>query len=615
LKQLIFPFQMEAICQHEKHTKAAKTTWNGWIGPRIVDADLPQVQTIPWAVEAIWQDASWAMPTLYECSIREGIRLMSVLTVPAYESSKPWPTLGPQVCEFIESYLVFGPGDLRGQPAMIDTEKRGLIYRLYEVFPCGHPQAGRRRFKRAGISLRKGSAKTEFAAWLAAVELHPLGPVRCDGWDAKGEPVGVGVSDPYIPLVAYTEEQSDELAYAALRVILEYSSLADDFDIGLGRIMRIGGDGKAVSLAGSPDARDGARTTFQVFDESHRMNTPRLKSAHRTMLANIPKRFKADAWSLEVTTAPAPGEGSIAEDTMDYARQVADGAIQDSRLFFFHRQASDKHDLSTAAGIRAAVIEASGPAAAWSDIDGIVEQWRDPTSDKTFLERVWLNRLVRSSERAFDIEQWRTLEKENYKPAPGALITLGFDGARWRDSTALVGCEVETGYMWLVGLWEKPEHLQEWEVPVSDVMAAVAEAFGQWEVWRMYADPPYWETQVAEWAGQYGDQRVLEWWTNREKAMSYAIRQFNNALMAGELSHDGGEGLRRHLGNAVRKNLRMLDDAGVPLWTIYKERADSPHKIDAAMAAILAWEARQDARTAGATGGRSVYEERGIVTL
>jgi len=498
---------------------------------------------------------------------------------------------------------------------MIDTEKRGLIYRLYEVFPCGHPQAGRRRFKRAGISLRKGSAKTEFAAWLAAVELHPLGPVRCDGWDAKGEPVGVGVSDPYIPLVAYTEEQSDELAYAALRVILEYSSLADDFDIGLGRIMRIGGDGKAVSLAGSPDARDGARTTFQVFDESHRMNTPRLKSAHRTMLANIPKRFKADAWSLEVTTAPAPGEGSIAEDTMDYARQVADGAIQDSRLFFFHRQASDKHDLSTPAGIRAAVIEASGTAAAWSDIDGIVEQWRDPTSDKTFLERVWLNRLVRSSERAFDIEQWRTLEKEDYKPAPGALITLGFDGARWRDSTALVGCEVETGYMWLVGLWEKPEHLQEWEVPVSDVMAAVAEAFGQWEVWRMYADPPYWETQVAEWAGQYGDQRVLEWWTNREKAMSYAIRQFNNALLAGELSHDGGEGLRRHLGNAVRKNLRMMDDAGVPLWTIYKERADSPHKIDAAMAAILAWEARQDARTAGATGGRSVYEERGIVTI
>src|SRR3990170_2566848 len=77
--------------------------------------------------------------------------------------------------------------------------------------------------------------------WLAAGELHPYGPVRCDGWDAKKQPVGVGVNDPYIPLIAYTEEQSDELAFAALLTILEYSTLADDFDIGLQRIMRIGG--------------------------------------------------------------------------------------------------------------------------------------------------------------------------------------------------------------------------------------------------------------------------------------------------------------------------------------------------------------------------------------
>src|SRR5690606_209039 len=104
----------------------------------------------------------------------------------------------------------------------------------------------------------------------------------------------------------------------------------------------------------------------------------RLKAAHRTMLANIPKRKLSDAWSFEITTAPAPGEGSVAEDTMDYARKVAGGAIPDSKLFFFHRQASDDHDLNTPEGIRAAVIEASGPAAAWSDIDGIIEQWRDP---------------------------------------------------------------------------------------------------------------------------------------------------------------------------------------------------------------------------------------------
>lgn len=538
---------------------------------------------------------------------------MTTLVVPELGSEK-FPTLGPLVCEFIEERLVHGPGDLRGQPVELDAEKRALVYRMYEVFPKGHEQACRRRFKRVGLSLRKGSAKTEFAALIAAVELHPDGPVRCDGFDAKGNPVGVGVIDPYIPLVAYTEEQSDELAFGALRVILQYSSVVDDFDIGIARIMRIGGDGKAVSLASSPDARDGARTTFSVMDETHRWNLPRLKAAHRTMLANLPKRRKADPWCLEVTTAPAPGEGSVAEDTMDYARQVAAGTIRDSRLFFFHRQASDKHNLETPEGIRAAVIEASGPIAEWSDIDGICEQWRDPTADLSYLERVWLNRLVRASERAFDVERWAALANPGYTPPNGALITLGFDGARWRDSTALVGTEVDSGSQWIVGLWEKPDNVDQWEVPSDDVYAAIDAAFSRWEVWRMYCDPPYWETAVAEWAGKYGDEKVLSWYTNRWKQMAYAIRSFYSAIISGDIHHDGDARLKRHLGNAVKRFLPQRDEDGVPLWTIYKERSDSPHKIDAAMAAVLSWEARTHAVAAGVEN-KGVYESRGLLVF
>lgn len=538
---------------------------------------------------------------------------MSILCVPPLEE-EPWPTLGPQVCDFIEAYLVFGPGDLLGQPARIDDETRALIYRAYEVYPRGHPLAGRRRFRRVGWSLRKGSAKTEKAAWIAACELHPDGPVRCDGFDSNGQPVGRGVTDPYIPMVAYTEEQSDELAYGALRVILQYSELADDFDIGLERILRIDGNGKAVSLATSPNARDGARTTFEHFDETHRFTLPSLKRAHRTMLANLPKRKRADAWALETTTAPAPGEGSVAEDTMDYARQVAEGKISDSRLFFFHRQASDHHDLTTEEGIRAAVIEASGPVAEWSDIDGIVEQWKDPTADRAYLERVWLNRLVRASERAFDVERWKALARPDHEPAPGAMITLGFDGSRYHDATAIVATEIETGYQWLVGLWEQPHGVQSWEVPAAEVEAAIAEAFQRYDVWRMYADPPYWESYVAQWAGQYGEKRVMEWWTNRQKPMAYAIRAFVGAIAAGELSHDGNPHLMRHIGNACRRVLNIRDEEGQPLWTMYKERSDSPHKIDAAMAAVLSWEARNDALAAG-VGSGSVYEERGILVL
>ena len=119
---------------------------------------------------------------------------------------EPWPTLGPQVCAFIEEALIHGPGDLRGEPARLDDEKRALICRLYEIYPKEHALGGRRRFRRAALSLRKGVAKTELAAWVAAVELHPDAPVRCVGWDGD-EPIGGSVTDPYIPLIAYTEEQ------------------------------------------------------------------------------------------------------------------------------------------------------------------------------------------------------------------------------------------------------------------------------------------------------------------------------------------------------------------------------------------------------------------------
>jgi len=540
---------------------------------------------------------------------------VSVLTVPPLDKkSERYPSLGPLVCQFIEERLVFGPGDLLGQPVILDAEKRALIYRMYEVYPKNHPQAGRRRFRRCALSLRKGSAKTELASLIAAVELHYEGPVRCDGFDARGEPVGRPVTDPYIPLVAYTEEQSDELAYGALKAILEYSPIADDFDIGLARIMRVTGDGKAVSLATSPDARDGARTTFQVCDETHRWTLPRMKQAHRTMLANLPKRYHADAWSLEVTTAPAPGEGSVAEDTMDYARQVAGGSLSDSRLFFFHRQASDNHDLTKPEGVRAAVIEASGSAAEWSDIDGIVEQWQDPTADRAYLERVWLNRLVRASERAFDTEQWKTLSDPDYLPTDGATIVLGFDGARWHDSVGLVATEVLTGFQWPLGLWEKPENIEAWEAPIELVENTVEEAFKRWNVWRLYCDPPYWESLVAEWSGMFGEERVVEWWTNRWKPMAYAVRSYSSAIMAGDILHDGNPHLQRHLGNAVKRQLPQRDEDGKPLWVIYKERPDSPHKIDLAMAGVLSWEARNDAVAAG-VGARtkSVYERRGLV--
>lgn len=526
---------------------------------------------------------------------------MSVLEVPAPDRH-PWPSLGAQVCDWMESHLAYGPGDLLGEPYVLDDEKRRLVWRLYEVFPRDHPHAGRRRFRRAAISLRKGSAKTEFGAGVVACELAPDGPVRTDGWRRVGkrgwEPVGAPVRDPYIPMLAYTAEQSDDLAYAALCAMLGYGPFSRDYDIGQDRVMRAtGGSGRALALATSPDARDGARTTMELFDETHRLRLPRQLQAHRAMLANLPKRYLADPWALEITVAPVPGQNSVAERTMEYAEQVAHGVKADARLYFFHRQASAGHDLSTPEGVRAAVVEASGPLVGWSDVDGIVAQWQEPDADRAYLARTWLNMKVRALQQVFDLERWKALADPEHEVPDGALITLGFDGAKSTDWCALVATELSTGWQWPVGIWDSSQYPE--DVLIALVDLAVAQTFDRYRVGRFYGDPPYWKEQLSAWQGKYGDQVVRRWETWRHRPMGFAVRNYGAAITGGSLHHSGDPVLTAHVGACHRMDLPERDDKGAYLFTVQKERPDSPFKIDGAVAAILSWEARSDALAAG----------------
>ncbi len=369
------------------------------------------------------------------------------LTVPPM-GDVPNPTLGDQVCAFIEERCVYGPGSLKGQPAKLNSDQKFVLYRAYEVWPKGHPRAGKRVFNRCGMSVRKGSAKTELMAWVAFCELHADSPVRFNGFNSDGTlRQGRPVNDPYIPLMANTKDQVEELAYGALMVICEEGPDADLFDTGLDRIVRLGAngeaDGKAVPIAGAPNARDGARTTFQGIDEPHRLYLPNHKAAIETMIANLPKRPLEDPWMLSCTTAGQPGQNSVAEDEYFEAEAISRGQVERPSFFFFHRQASDGYDLGSFEQRVEAIREASGPdVAEWSDLEGIASQWDRPKADKTYLERVWTNRWTQMEAQAFDLRRWRTLALEGESIAPKSLVTVGFDGARMRDSTAFVITDV-----------------------------------------------------------------------------------------------------------------------------------------------------------------------------
>ena len=531
---------------------------------------------------------------------------MSVLIVPDLDE-EPWPTLGPQVAALIEECSIFGPGSLKGQPAKLDAEKRAALYRMYEVYPQGHRLAGRRRYKRCGISWRKGLAKTEFMAWVAFAELHPDGPVRCDGFDADGNPVGRPVVDPYIPMLAVTAEQVEELAYGALYVMCTEGPDADLFDSTNERIIRLSSsgraDGKAVPLSNSPGSRDGARTTFQCFDEPHRLILPRQIDAHETMVANLEKRVLEDPWGLYVGTAGEIGQSSIAEGLHQEAQMIEKGDLSDPQLFYFHREASPGHDLTKQDDRIAAVTEATGPVGEYGpgQFESIARQWERPTADKAYLERVWLNRWVKSGRQAFDAKRWATLGTAELVE-PGSFVTWGFDGAKYRDSTGIVITDIPTGRQRLWALWEKPLDAEAWEIPDEQVIDSIDQLHATFKVWRGYYDPFYWDEAMKRAAGKYGDDVVVEWRTNRTQAMAWAVRRYREAQTAGTCTWSKAdplaEAFARHIAAAGRSDVNVWDDKGERLFILDKIHPD--RKFDGAMAGNLSWEARLDALKAGA---------------
>jgi len=516
----------------------------------------------------------------------------SRLIVPPLDP-EPWPTIGDQVVEWLLDNLVHGPGDVLGRPLAITPEIELFLWRAYEVYPKGHELEARRRFKRVVLSRAKGAAKTEIAALLAIAESHPDAPVRCDGFDARGNPVGRGVKDPYIPMLATTEEQVSELGYGTALAILENCRLGNEYVLGLDRIELRDVPGKIVALAGAPAARDGARTTFQHFDETHHYTAARPKGAHATMLLNIPKRRAADPWSLETTTMYSPGEESVAEDSHKYAEAVAEGLIDDPRLYFDHRQAADSHDLKTKGGLRSAIVEAIGDAVAWTDVDGVVSLFADPTNDKNQLRRVWLNQRRRSSRRWMPDDLWEGRADPKRVVEDGAEIVLSFDGSYSRDSTALVAATVEERpHVFVVAAWEKPPNVARWRTPRLEVEQAIADAMDRWTVVELAPDPPGWHHEVEVLEETYGEV-VVRFETNQPARMGPAVDMFEQAIrgdvdengeVVGEpqITHDGDPRLARHVGNAVTKKRG-------PHTLISKESNDSPLKIDLAVSAVVAY--------------------------
>jgi hypothetical protein len=134
---------------------------------------------------------------------------------------------------------------------------------------------------------------------------------------------------------------------------------------------------------------------------------------------------------------------------------------------------------------------------------------------------------------------------------------------------------------------------------VPEVESALAAAFERFDVARFYGDPAWWQDDMARWHSRWGD-RVVDFWTHHETKICHAVERLETAVKTSGVTHDGHAVFRRHVLNARKRKTRVKSGDGKELHTLEKPRErDRVHKIDLAMAAVLAYEARCDAVASG----------------
>ena len=318
---------------------------------------------------------------------------------------EPFLSLGFAAIDWIEHFLVHGPGDVQGQPIELDDEFAAFIVKAYQV-----DAKGARMVRRAFLSRSKGRSKSGVAGMIACFEA--LGPCRFDhfaeegevsywGYEYEpGEPVGKPLTYVEILNVA-TEEGQAGNTYDGIYYMLNPDTCSPELlaefgkiDVGLTRINLPDQRGFIEPVTSSDSSKDGGKSTFIVADETHLWILPRLKRLHGIMTRNLLKRKAASGWMLETSTMYGQGEESVAEGTHAYAQAVAKGTKQDRTLLFDHRQAADKWDLSKRSERMKALREAYGPASEWMNLDAICDSWDDPQVSEAEFRRYWLNQPV-----------------------------------------------------------------------------------------------------------------------------------------------------------------------------------------------------------------------------
>lgn len=513
----------------------------------------------------------------------------------------PERTLGWRVLAWCGHWL----RDKRGRDWQFTMEQARFLLWFYAL-----DDEGDFLYPSAVLQRLKGHGKDPIAACLSMAAL--FAEVTFDHWDEAGDPVGRDEPAAWVQIVAVSEKQTANTMGLFPSLVPPETRAYYGIQINSLAVYGLGGTRKIEAVTSNPLSIEGGRPTLVVRNETQNWHKSNRGFEMAGALDGNAAKAEADspARVLDICNAHRSNEESVGRKMREtYEKSVNNPDMELAELGLLYDSLEAPPDAPLTKEAAPEVLRAIRGDSVWLDIrpkGSIVKSIIDPANPMSESRRKWYNQVVAAEDDWMQYpECWANMAAK-LPVAADDQIVMFFDGSKSDDATALIACRIADGYVFTLGVWERPPRaLPDWKINRDAVDRRVREAFESYKVVGFWADlsnarddetgERYWEPYADAWANDFarqlaelpavgtGHSRHLVSWDmrnpNHTKVFVEEAERFISEIAEESFQHDGHPLLTRHVKNAKRNPGKF----GVSLM---KDGRESPRKIDAAVCAV-----------------------------
>lgn len=467
---------------------------------------------------------------------------------------------GRYAAEFAELFGSIGKDGIAGRAGMpleLRPWQQSLLEHLY-----ARDKQGGLLAQTALIGMPRKNGKSALSS--AAIGLYSL--------------IAEGVHGGEVIAVAAEKEQA-RIVFGEAKRMVESSELSEMVTVYKDSLFVPSTQSVFKVVSAEAYSKEGLNPSRVIMDELHAHRDRTLFDVFSLAMGNRGKIGQLVAITTAGVKSDSTGRDSVCYGLYQYGKKVASGEIVDPAFFMAWWEAPEGMDFRSREAWEIANPGFDDLVAA-SDFESAVKRTPEPE-----FRTKRLNQWVSSAVSWLPGGAWNDCATEEHLEVPeGAEVILGFDGSYSGDCTAIVGAVVQRDdepiQVFLVKAWEKDlaQDGDDWRVDIAEVEATIVEACQKYKVREIVCDPFRWQRSMQALEDQ--GWPVVEF-PQSPSRMIKACAKFYDAVVAGGIVHDGDPLLARHLDNTMTK----LTPAGPH---VKKENPNSPRKIDAAVAAIMA---------------------------